>query len=175
MKIYFSNDTLFAVVQVFIINLFRGMEALTVTLLNRSSYVSSPLGSHCWSRPCPERFPSDEKWGFPVHSRGRRTRGEVCHCWAFLGWGWVKKAAVGCPCWSSYRTRVFGLWPQRHRFLLASFIIYMVIYGSVRRDSQWELWLTPFHGYAPQLLSIGSFGLETEEWTLWIWSKGIFL
>lgn len=49
-------------------DLLRGMKALTVTLLNQSSYLSSPLGLHCWKRPCPERFPSDKKWDAPVHS-----------------------------------------------------------------------------------------------------------
>lgn len=70
MKILLSNDTSFAVVQVFmfIINLFRGVKTLTVTLLNQSSNVSSPLGLHRWKCPCPERFPSDEKWDVPVHS-----------------------------------------------------------------------------------------------------------
>lgn len=70
MKVFLTNDILFAVVQafMFIINLFRGMKTLTVMLLNRSSYVSSPLGLHCWKCPCPERFPSDKKWDVPVHS-----------------------------------------------------------------------------------------------------------
>lgn len=78
----------------------------------------------------------------------------VCRCWPFLSSGWVKKAAVGCLCWSSEAIRAFGLQPQRHRFLLVSFIIYMVIYGSVGRDSQWALQLKPFSRYAPKLLSL---------------------
>lgn len=62
----FSDDISFAVAQVFmfVMNFFRGMEAL-ITLLNWSGFVFDPLGLRCWKHPCPEHFSFRQEMGCP--------------------------------------------------------------------------------------------------------------
>lgn len=53
----------FVIVQVFIVNLFRGMEALMFRLLDQSSSLSSVLGLHFWRCVCPGCFSFQQEVG----------------------------------------------------------------------------------------------------------------